>query len=404
MAFPVKWIHSGMRGAPQISGTPGTLIAALDAFLLNGFAQVTALSVTVSGGIATATLNSGQSFEKHTVVLVEGVTTPAALNGEARVLTATSSSISWATSAPDGAATGVITIKVAPSGSWEKVFSGTNVAVYRSTDLAGPRFYCWVDDSGTVSARVVAYESMAAANNGTGPFPTAAQIVGGGHWVKSSVANATPAPYVMAADSRIFYLAIAARVPSTSTHLASPIRGFGDLLPFAADGDPYSAALSCAPTGDATSGSAMNGGFDTLQASGGFNVYLARPLGGVGGAVAVGSKAYISAFTSPVSGDDTTLGNFPPAVDGALRYCRRYVFHNVSSTNQPPRADVPGVYYIPQKGVLGNVNRLDTVAGNGELAGRLLLAVVTNGGTMNAAPTGITLLDITGPWRGGEHG
>ena len=97
--YPVKYIHNAMRGAPQLSGTAGTLIAVLDAFLLTGFGQVTALSVNVAGGIATATLQSGQSFDKDCIVLVEGAT-PAALNGEARVISTSSTSITWATTAP----------------------------------------------------------------------------------------------------------------------------------------------------------------------------------------------------------------------------------------------------------------------------------------------------------------
>lgn len=400
MAFPVKWIHSGMRGAPQISGTAGTLIAAMDAFLLNGFGQVTALSVTVSGGIATATLNSGQSFEKHTVVLVEGVTTPAALNGEARVLTATSSSISWATSAPDGAATGVITIKVAPVGGWERAFTATNVVVYRSTDPSGARFYYRVDDSGTLSARVVGYEAMTGVSTGTGPFPTEAQIAGGGHWVKSSLATAASVPYFMAADSRAVLFAPSPRFPSTAAHLSSVIRGFGDMLPLAPGGDPFSAAVSCAAVGDASSSTGAHGGFDTVIS--GLNaIFVPRDISGTGTAQAVGAKPYISSTTtsSQISGGDSFLGKFPSSVDGQLKYCRRYIYQNNAANDQPPRADVPGVLYIPQSGVPGIINRLDTLDGSGPMAGRTLVALVGGNTTMNAAPNAVTLVDITGPWR-----
>ena len=69
MQYPVKYIHSGMRGAPVLSGTPGALIGVLDAFLLTGFGMVTAQRVTVSGGVATAHVQSGQSFDAGTVIL-----------------------------------------------------------------------------------------------------------------------------------------------------------------------------------------------------------------------------------------------------------------------------------------------------------------------------------------------
>ena len=43
--FPVKYIHSDMRGAPVLSGTPGAMIGVLDAFLITGFGTVTAQRV-----------------------------------------------------------------------------------------------------------------------------------------------------------------------------------------------------------------------------------------------------------------------------------------------------------------------------------------------------------------------
>ena len=85
--YPVKWINNAMRGAPQISGTAGSLLAAIDAFLLTGFGVTTAVNVTVANGIATANLQAGQSFDKNVIVLVDGAT-PAELNGEAGVDTA----------------------------------------------------------------------------------------------------------------------------------------------------------------------------------------------------------------------------------------------------------------------------------------------------------------------------
>ncbi len=102
----VKWIRHDMRGAPEIKGNaPGALIAALKALLVTGWGSTTALSVSVEAGIATATVTAGSSFTEHAVVLVAGAT-PAALNGEARVLTASNTQITFATTAPDGLATG----------------------------------------------------------------------------------------------------------------------------------------------------------------------------------------------------------------------------------------------------------------------------------------------------------
>lgn len=73
LSTSVKWIRNDMRGAPVINGnTPGCLIAALDALLVTGWGTTTALSVSVSGGIATATVNAGSSFAEHAVVRLMG--------------------------------------------------------------------------------------------------------------------------------------------------------------------------------------------------------------------------------------------------------------------------------------------------------------------------------------------
>ena len=388
--FPVKYINNNMRGAPQLSGTAGTLIAVLDAFLITGFGQVTALSVTVAGGIATASLQSGQSFDPYCVVWVDGAT-PAELNGEARVLTSSSSSITFATTAPDGVATGAITIKVAPVGQWEKPFTGTNKAVYRSTDVTGSRFCLRVDDSGTTTARVRGFESMTDVNTGTGPFPTDAQISGGGHQWKSSVANGTAVRYDFFSDSRAILIAVAG-----VGGIATPIRGFGDMLPLSPAGDVFAVALSCANEANLYSAPNFASGTFDLASTGKDAVYCARASSGLGGAQQVGVRTYVG-NSNMASGADATLGVFPSSVDGQLKYSRCYV---ASGDGVTPRADVPGVLRIPQSGVLAHIAPRDVLQGTGEMAGRKLLALgSTERQIAVTSANGIVLVDITGPWR-----
>lgn len=387
--FPVKYINNNMRGAPQLSGTAGTLIAVLDAFLITGFGQVTALSVTVAGGIATASLQSGQSFDPYCVVWVDGAT-PAELNGEARVLTSSSSSITFATTAPDGVATGAITIKVAPVGQWEKPFTGTNKAVYRSTDVTGSRFCLWVDDSGTTTARVRGFESMTDVNTGTGPFPADAQISGGGYWFKSNAASAAAARYDLIGDSRFFLPGLSGTVT-----MASPLRGFGDLLPLRSAGDAFAVAISCISSGSSSSSNFYLGTFDRQEGVSDA-VYCSRALSGLGGAQQVGIRSYVGS-ANLASGADNSLGVFPSLVDGELKYSRCYVHAGDGGT---PRADVPGVLRVPQAGVLSQIQPRDTLEGTGAFAGRRLLALgSTSNSITSAGVTGIVLVDITGPWR-----
>ena len=116
--YPVKWMSSAFRGAPQVDGTVGGggYVAALHAFLVTGFGSAQALSVTVSNGVGTAVFPASTVFEPYSVVLIEGATTPALLNGEARVLSLTGSTITFETDAPNGVAAGSITFKYAPAG------------------------------------------------------------------------------------------------------------------------------------------------------------------------------------------------------------------------------------------------------------------------------------------------
>ena len=395
-SFPVKYIHNAMRGAPKLSGTPGAFIAVLDAFFVTGFGLVTAQSVTVAGGIATATLNAGDTFATYCVVQVAGAT-PEALNGEARVLSATNTSITWATTAPDGPASGTITIKVAPVGGWEKAFSGTNKAAYRSTAPGASGFYWRVDDSGTIAARVCGFEAMTDVDTGTGPFPTDAQIQGGGYQWKSGSANATAVRYDLVADSRTVLVAIAPGSSESATSIASPIRGFGDMIALAPGGDGFAVVLSCSESASGES-SFRNGTFD-FAASGKSAVYIARHLGGIGGGNPTGTWTYVGSSANSnisVSGVDGTLGAFPSAVDGQLKYSRRYVGAGGGST---PRADIPGVLHVPQSGVQAAIQPRDTLAGTGDVAGRKLLALGAAGNSHYFPHAGIALVDITGPWR-----
>ena len=386
--YPVKWINNAMRGAPQISGTAGSLLAAIDAFLLTGFGVTTAVNVTVANGIATANLQAGQSFDKNVIVLVDGAT-PAELNGEARVLTSSSSQITWATTAAAGVATGTITIKVAPVGGWAKVFAGTNKAVYQSTDVQGSRFFLRVDDSGTTAARVRGFESMTDVDTGTGPFPTDAQISGGGYLIKSSQASAVGVRYDFFADSRFVGLAIGAGIPSAAAYTASPMRGFGDMVALRPSGDVFAVGLSANEKATSPYGA---GSVDGVR-SGVDAIYLSRSVTGLGGAQAAGSLAYVGAST--LSGSGATLGAFPSLIDGELKVSRRYVDAGDGAT---PRANVPGVLHIPQSGAISSIAPRDTLDGTGEFAGRVLVALGTVVGGFNA-PNGLYLVDITGPWR-----
>ncbi len=158
MSYPVKFFHSGMQGAPVLSNNWGDLIGVLDACLVTGFNLKAVDSITSAAGVATATVSTGHGYKVDQIVFITGCE-QTAYNGEQRVTGVTASTFTFAvTGTPASPATTQTSIscKVAPLG-WEKAFSGTNKAAYRSTDPASPRHYLRVDDS--VKAQVAPYNA-----------------------------------------------------------------------------------------------------------------------------------------------------------------------------------------------------------------------------------------------------
>jgi hypothetical protein len=390
----VKHIHNGMRGAPQITGTVGSgYIPVLDALFVSGWGLTTALSVTVADGIATATLTSGQTFDRTSVVLVAGAT-PSELNGEARVLTSSNTSIAWATTAADGVATGTITIKYAPQASWVSPYAKTNVKVYRSTHAQSSGHCLRVDDTGTTSARIRGFESMSDVDTGVGPFPTDAQMSGGGYWWRSINANATPVKYKMFCDERFLISSIAAGFSSAATNLSAFARGFGDPIPLSPSGDAWATLLSVmwSLVGNSSQGS-LDSQITPSTTSG--LTCAPRAFSGLGTSEILTNRSFIGS-SGARSGADPWLGPIPSPVDGQVKTSRIFLG---STPPAPPRCIVPGIHYIPQTGAGGGtLSDGDILDGAGDLSGKKLM-VVSLGASYSSTPDGAYLVDITGPWR-----
>lgn len=393
--IPVKWIHSGMRGAPVINGVAGSLIGALRAFLLNGFAPTSAVSATALNGIATIILPSDQSFEEHSVVLLAGAST-AGFNGEERVITSASDRITVATSAPNGPIAGSITVRYAPVGGWEEVFSKTNVSVFRSVDPTGNRMFLRVDDTNALFARVVGYESMTDVDTGTGAFPTAVQMPGGGYWHKSTTANTTGVRWKMTGDSKFILLSVSIYVgTSTSDVQTAPARGFGEPILLSPAGDAWGSMLSFSSLG--TNSGFSNGAFEGANASsfGSGAIVSPRSATGLGSCVLVDVRPFTGTKLT-YSGNDTFMGAAPSRIDGQIKTSAMFGLESADSS-APPRSVIPGIQFIPQSGVTSILADGDMLSGSGSLTGRRLLAV--SSGNSNTTVSGRYLVDITGPWR-----
>lgn len=401
MASPVdtsvKFVTENMPGAPVLSGAAGTLISVLDALLVTGFGLRAATSVTVAGGVATVTLSSDANNPNllHSVILVDGVAAPMAdLNGEQRVTAASTTTLQFSTAVADGTATGTITVKSAPAG-WEKLYSGTNKAVYRSTHLQSAKHCLRVDDAGTTTARVIAYESMTDVDTGVGPFPTSVQFSGGGYWHKSSVANATARGYIFAADSR--HLNVAQRPDASSGYVAN-IRGFGDPLVFAPAGDAWATVLSYAGSSFASSYDAGTFTGSTMAPSNNASgMVFPRGYSGLGGAVYCRAVAEAGSVYALSGRDSSGFGPGPSSVDGQIKLARCLLAE--SATYSPVRCAVPGVFLVPQLVPDFTFANGAIVDGSGAFAGRKLVAVATGTSASAVNGIGVAFIDVTGPWR-----
>lgn len=391
----VKHALSTMVNAMVVNGTAGAGIGLLDAFLVTGWDVKAATSLTVTNGVATLSFTGTHSATVDSVVLVAGVTGDmTGLNGEQKITATGSGFIRFATAEANGTAAGTPIFRMAPAG-WTKVYTGTNVAVYKSGNVASTGMFLRVDDTGLYQMRVTGYEAMTDANTGTGLFPTAAMIAGGGLWAKSWVANSTAVQWSMFADDRIFYINLAANSSTNPTFVGTISRGFGDMLSRRPGGDPYACVLNChTDTTLVPAVAAMVGSFSSgLTTS---KCYLPRDHTGLGSAVALTAFPFVGT-TSSLSGVDTRFGAFPPPF-GELMLSGKYVATTAASS---ARANLPGVFHLPHTATFDTFKSGDTVTGTGPLAGRklMMVAVTENVSVSNSPWIGNMAFDITGPWR-----
>ena len=389
MASPVdtsvKHFYSAMAGSPGLSGAAGTLIAALDACLISGFGAKAVDSAVISGGVCRMSFASGVSAaRRETVILVSGAS-PAGLNGEQKVTAVATGWVEFKTALSDGAVTGSISFNLAPLG-WEKVYTGTNKAVYRSLDPASTRPYIRVDDTNAAWARVQMFESMTDVDTGVGVSPS---LSGGWYWHKLPGATSASTYWLLVGDSRGFFFLNSpyGGTPTTQVGGISTSRYVGDLNSYRS-GDAWCAVL----TGATSTGYYDPNGCLFTVPSEGFSIM--RASHGLGGAISTTRQIFGSA-NSP-SGADTVAGSFPSRTDNGLRLSA--ILLTDGATVNGPRGEVPGAYHCPQSGVTSAFGvDIALIKGTAQFAGKTLLSMAT--GAPANTTGGIGFFDVTGPWR-----
>lgn len=381
----VKFFHSEMAGAPVMNGLAGSLINVLNACLINGFGLKNVDSCVITGGVAKLNISTGHSAVVGSIVQVANAV-PAALNGEQRVTAITPVSVSFATSLSDQTATGAITVKQAPAG-WVSPFVGTNIATYKSPDLAATGCVLRVDDTATRYSRVVGYEAMTDINTGTGPFPTTAQRTGGSYWSKSSSADSVARSWILVGDSRSFIFIRTYYAGAVTNEVTT----FGDISTLKTP-DPY----ACVLTGMQSDVSSSPYNTYSLHSSD-YNkseVYMPRSYTGIGSAIQL-SKVSPAMFTSSNawnSGYNTAANSptYPNPVDGGVYFSTLYFLENLGTAL---RGICPGYYYILNYIPTSTFSNKDTITGVVGMSGKTMMLHYGQGSG------GYGAVDITGPWR-----
>jgi hypothetical protein len=419
--IPVKYFTSAMTGAPVVSNNWGDLIALLDACLVTGFATKAVDSITFSGGIATATISAGHSYNPYQVVEIAGANQPE-YNGQFRVLTVTSTTFTYAvTGTPASPATTATTIsaKVAPLG-WVKAFSGTNKAAYRSNNPASPQNMLLVDNSLKTPgyntswakwANVGIVEDMSDINTIVGaqaPYepnlPAANwQQVQGNQWGWYKWYHARQSGYETAGDSgsgarnwvligddRMFYLLLT--VAPGYGWGGRNFYCFGDITSFKA-GDNYATILAA---------------HDVYWSYGSQSFTNPSDYGGASPAASLDFTGNVLLRNHTQLGNPVRFGLTSLNINNAQQVCGRgsLPFPNgadyslwllptyVRQEDGHMRGIMPGMLWMPQYLPYPDQTIVDNVVGQ---AGKRFLLVRTN--YNNETEGAQVAFDITGPWR-----
>ena len=341
--------YYGQTSAPPMAGVIGYFIAILDAFLVNGFNPRNVTSLTVSNNVATATTSTAHGYEIGTVIANSGAN-ESVFNDDFEIIAIpTTTSFTFAVTTALTAATGTITCKVAPLG-WEKTFSGTNKAVYRSLDLTTNQFYLRVDDTNAQYAAVTMYETMSNVDTGTGASATK-------YWKKSSTSDTTARPWYAIGNKKVFYI-FAEWYSIYTLQAAAYVFGW---FPSLKSGDGYNTML-IGHDASAPYNASYNINFTKIgSVTGNEGQVIARSYTQIGG--------YISFYKLAGIGGHIDMGYlstfpFPNATDNGVHLFPIYIYEysvNVFRGKMPglyaPNEHTNGIFYSRDKTVIINNNR-----------------------------------------------
>ena len=423
----VKWMHSGMQGAPVLNNSWGALTALLRACAVTGFNIRPVQSMTCTGTMATVQCN-GHGFVESQVVKIEGAEQEG-YNGEHRIVSVVDANTVRITLAaalePASAASGQTLQMRAAALGFESLFDdGRQKLVLRSKDLLSPRNVLRVDDSCPAGytttwanfGRVTMAQDMSDLDTFFGaraPFdplnPTKNEIPSGSgndlysgwyRWLyalSSDSSSATrlnlvpasgPRKWILIGDGRGFYL-ITGVVSGSERRLCYAFTDFASLK----TADAFSTILMAHDAYNTVSSSMsyIQAYAPLFREGKSDGMILMRGYSGEGGNINCSpiTLNIVPGVSTAVDSGYTDRVPYPSGADNRLLLHPVYLFQS----NYDIRGLLPGVLYVLQRQTLPDLSILDSPVVPGK---KVLLINIASG---TGLQSGSIAFDITGPWR-----
>lgn len=398
MAYPVKWFSSDMPGAPELTSAPGSLISLLDACLVNGWglAALDSLTYDSETGTATGTVATGHAFTDYQVIEISGAD-QAEFNGAHRIVSRTTTTFTFEVSEPGvSAATGTLSVKIAPAG-WLRLFDngqGTRVVYKPGNEATTSCIYCF-DDTNTLSgwnsngaSAFIFPSESATAVDALGPlFQKHPENTSTRGVIRKDNSNngSTPCSWALVADARLAYLYI--DFESNSYEYAKTLYVFGEFESYVV-GDQWNALVSAGYTGQQWYYAIT----DLTRFNDPQGLTLARKFDQFGGATR-GSLAGQRGYQSVMGGHNGY--EYPNKADNGLLYAypaQVQEHYTSSETSNALRGWMPGLAWPLHHRPTTDKTRLELPI-NGVTKAHIALNA-----SYSSSP-GQVYIDIDGPWR-----
>lgn len=285
------------------------------------------ISTSATYGTYTTTLGTSvktnTGFRIDEIVLVSGAN-ESIFNGEFKILSVLSTtSFTFALTTELTTATGTMSVKIAPLG-WEKAYSGTNKAVYRSQDITGTRLFLRVDDTNAQYMTVNMYETMSSVDVGTGASATL-------YWKKSDTSSTAVKNWYAIGNSKVFYL-------FSDWHISYPLHlstySFGDFIS-CKPGDAYNCMLIGHTS--APSSPSANNDFYNVNNTSNVGLVIARSYSQLGLSIGFYKRAAVNGSSMGYN----VATSFPNAADNGVHLTPVYMYESSSNVY---RGIMPGIY------------------------------------------------------------